>query len=132
MDNEPTFDVHGYPSEETLKTIKDWDITDHATLPAFIAKAWHWPDRACEVRPGLWVFATGGWSGNESLLSAMERSMAWYMLSWDALYVPGGLQIIAVSKDAKQEMDALHSKITEWAWAKKAIPIIPPNKEYPQ
>ena len=121
---EPSFDRDGYPTEETLKTIREWDIVEHATLPAFLAKAWKYPDSAREVRPGLWAFATGGWSGNESLLGAMHESLAWQILAWDSIYIPGGLQVIAVTDSAKREMEDLHHAITQWAWANKPIPIL--------
>ena len=67
----PTFDRAGYPAEETLEIIKQWDMNPSTMkdLMAFIASAWHWDDMARETSPGLWVFATGGWSGNESLPS---------------------------------------------------------------
>ena len=132
MMHEPSFDRDGYPTDETLKAIETWDITQAVALPHYLASSWNTTyGKVEEVRPGLWTFATGGWSGNESLLAAMRQSVAWGLLHWDSLYLPGGLQVIAVSDAAKQEMDRLHGKITEWAWAKKSIPIVPTNQEYP-
>ncbi len=113
---EPAFDRNGYPTEETLDTIKNWPMEDAANLPAFVAACWHWPERARETSPGLWAFSTGGWSGNESLLGAMESGLAWMILGWDSIYVAGGLMVVATTPEAKAKMDLLHDSITNWAW----------------
>lgn len=84
-----------------------------------IASRWRYPESARETRPGLWVFATGGWSGNERLLDELYESKHWSLLSWHSLYVPGGLQIVAVSDAAAQELDELRKKIIRWAWRKR-------------
>jgi len=112
----PTFDADGYPTEETLKIIKDWPFEEREKVLSYIAKAWHYPESAKEVRPGIWVFATGGWSGNESIIAALRSGVLWYLLSWDSLYLPGGLLIIAVGKSGKDEMERLRRYITKWAW----------------
>lgn len=106
-----------YPSEETLKQIEKWDGKPD-DLVRLIVQEWHWPERAKEVRPGVWTFSTGGWSGNESLISALYRSVVWHFLAWNSIYVQGGLLVIALSKEGKKEMEALHHYITEWAWRK--------------
>jgi hypothetical protein len=118
MKRKPAFDRDGYPAEETLEIIKQWDMNPSTMkdLMAFIASAWHWDDMARETSPGLWVFATGGWSGNESLISALKQSQAWHILFWDSLYLPGGLLVIAITDEAREKLKELHSKITDWAW----------------
>lgn len=107
-----------YPSEETLEKIRKWD-GEPADLIQLIASEWHWPDGVGEVRPGLWTFATGGWSGNESLLDALYNSAPWYILHWQSIRIPGGLLCIAITKEAEKEMDELHDYITKWAWRKR-------------
>ncbi len=77
---EPTFDSDGYPTEETLQFIKKYqDIHNLRFLAEFIVKAWYWPDYAkwddkSEVFPSTLELHTGGWSGNEILISALQES----------------------------------------------------------
>jgi len=45
--NNPTFDTDGYPTEETLNIISEWDdLSDEGYLMwiQFIKKAWHWQE----------------------------------------------------------------------------------------
>lgn len=87
--NEPTFDADGYPSEETLERIATWPIetfTDFEAVMDFAGQAWSYPDRWKKERdwhdpdwpsgnPELrYLFSTGGWSGNESIVAAIERN----------------------------------------------------------
>ena len=97
---EPTFDKDGYPTEETLERIKTWPIdvmNDAHAAMEFVGQAWKWPDWGWEVDPDFrdpdfldrpvrrYVFSTGGWSGNESLVNAIEANWMLQMLgawSW--------------------------------------------------
>lgn len=78
----PTFDTDGYPTEETLRLIEEWPHTDFEGLFAFIGAAWH--EAADFTRVGnAFELHTGGWSGNESIIAALERNaMAWLMCAW--------------------------------------------------
>jgi len=117
MMNSPCFDEHGYPTEHTEKAIRDWPIERAAELPAYMATAWNRTyGRVEETQPGLWVFATGGWSGNESVLSAAHESIAWAVLAWQSVYLAGGLLIVAVSKAAQAALDTQEAALTAWAW----------------
>ena len=77
---DPTFDADGYPTEETLQYIEKYqDVHNPRRLVEFIGKAWHWPELAkwddkSEVFPATLELHTGGWSGNEVIVSALERS----------------------------------------------------------
>lgn len=112
---EPTFDRDGYPTEETLEAIKQWPWEERTAVFPFIASAWHWDDWAKETRPGLWVFATGGWSGNESLIDALHDNPFHYRFG---LLLLGSLSVWAVTDAAKQDVEAMESRIVDWAWGK--------------
>lgn len=84
--NEPTFDKDGYPTDETLLAIARWEINDAQDAIAvmeFVSKAWNYPEYWTVERhweddlghkKARYVFSTVGWSGNESLVSAMEEN----------------------------------------------------------
>jgi hypothetical protein len=84
---EPTFDRDGYPTEETLERIRTWEIktnADFAAVMDFAGRAWSYP-QYWECDPAFtepdwprpcrqYVFSTGGWSGNEDIVSAIEAN----------------------------------------------------------
>ncbi len=112
------FEIDGdYPSEASLNRIEKWPIGSfedtHAVLD-FVKSLWHWPDfgvsHELRAEEALVVgaesgqrflrLATGGWSGNESIISAMEGNRLLHAFTWrlDAL---GGLHIYAYPVTAK-------------------------------
>lgn len=65
-----------YPTDEELKVIMDWDCASYegsVALAEFICNLWHWEDWATleGKRVKTLRLATGGWSGNESIMSAL-------------------------------------------------------------
>lgn len=92
---EPTFDADGYPTEETLKAIAAWPWRESKDLLDFCRKAWRYPDywRSREVganegrhflgyKGTLHEVSTGGWSGNESIISALEENCMFMATCW--------------------------------------------------
>lgn len=95
--NEPTFDRDGYPTDETLDRIENWEVktfSDALDAMDFVGRAWYYPDRwerrttghpITARREVEYAFSTGGWSGNESLVGAIEKNTMLQMLgawSW--------------------------------------------------
>jgi hypothetical protein len=91
---EPTYDNDGYPTRETLDTIRNWGIDsndDIAALLDFCGKAWTypdlWPAETGREDPILgrreWmVVATGGWSGNEDIIRALQDNRPFWVFCW--------------------------------------------------
>jgi hypothetical protein len=105
-------------ADRILEVIESWPIEFAEHLPEQLLKLWDKDiGRAEETAPGLFVFATGGWSENEKILGAVEQSEAWIVLEGNSLYLPGGLQIIATSDKARAKLDKLMDKICDWAWS---------------
>lgn len=115
---EPEFDSDGYPTEATLQKLREWPIERAGEGLAFMEKAWNYPDCVTHVlRPAeaavvqiypsreYWRFATGGWSGNESLVNAFMKSPA-AMITW-ALNARGGLWIFEEIPTSWSEMFTL-------------------------
>lgn len=102
---EPTFDADGYPTDETLEALETWDWHEAAAGLKFAAAAWHWPEWVgeelrenergivnAETGERFVRFATGGWSGNESVIAALKRNRVLCALTW-CLSARGGLHI---------------------------------------
>ncbi len=81
--NSPSFDADGYPTEETLTAITTWPAGRRYDLVSFICEAWHYPERAVhnEVRATLYL-STAGWSGNESIIAALQENIIFWTLYW--------------------------------------------------
>ena len=88
-------DDDGYPTEESLRAIELWDWEHNGGAKGwfdFIGSLWHfksfgWWEGECEHESGEkyygYALSTGGWSGNESLIYAMQENkhMLWH-LNW--------------------------------------------------
>jgi hypothetical protein len=100
----PEFDREGYPTEATLERIQTWQ-GDYFALAEFVKDAWTYPDyvkreEVQDKHDGPCVeyrFATGGWSGNEELLSALRDNFVFHSLYWESSH-RGGLVIYRVYK----------------------------------
>lgn len=117
------FDRDGYPAEDTLAAIEKWPVKEHedcADLLRFVAAAWYWPEYAREVAPGRWTFATGGWSGNESLLGALAQNLMFgALMSGRFLRLAGGFAVYCLTEEQTVALRAETDRIVEWAWGRK-------------
>lgn len=79
----PTFDRDGYPTEELLYYIQTLSPTtnDPFEIMEYINEIWHWDNmgkwRFRNSREGCFEISTGGWSGNEDIITALRESMFW-------------------------------------------------------
>ena len=108
-----------YPSDEDLRQLEDWPYQDVNGALDFIKSKWHWGEEWCnhtisaaeavvlraDPSDTFLRCATGGWSGNESLIAAFRGdSITWddkdrklmallrYGMTW-RLSAVGGLHI---------------------------------------
>jgi hypothetical protein len=107
-------DGDGYPTEETLTRIKEWEINDMQSgrgLLEFVREIWwhsKWGIHIEEVEDELmpsrkrkydhWHMSTGGWSGNESIIRAMQANRLFWMFHW-VQSRRGGHYIFEVGKE---------------------------------
>lgn len=73
-----------YPSESDLERIKNWKLTcanDYRELAEFVCSLWAYPNFASLNGPLLRLH-TGGWSGNEDIISTLEAHPIFYMVCW--------------------------------------------------
>jgi transcriptional regulator with XRE-family HTH domain len=79
-----TLDVDGYPTDNTLDIIQtypgyqgNWKWLMEAIAPLF-CKHGRW-----ESIDGIyWQVATGGWSGNESIIRALQKNTLFWSMCW--------------------------------------------------
>lgn len=86
-DGDPVLSEDGqYPSDVELQRIEEWPYTDLIGLFDYIGERWMYKDYWEKVvdnrlRVKLSV-STGGWSGNESLIGALEKNIMAWTLTW--------------------------------------------------
>lgn len=94
-----------YPREKDLKTIAKWPIKSMADCEAlgwYVYNLWHYgePWATFRKRNGVRTLrlATGGWSGNEDIIRALDKNKIFNMFCWE-LSQRGGLHIYKVKCD---------------------------------
>lgn len=84
---EATFDRDGYPTDETLLALSTWEISRdyNASLASFLScfeGAWNLNYGTWRRRGNVVIVATGGWSGNEDVIRAVESNLMFMALCW--------------------------------------------------
>jgi hypothetical protein len=83
-------DSDGYPTESAISIIKNWPLDDPAGWFKFIEELWGTVTWGRGIEPDPWnknktmdliYVSTGGWSGNETLIRAMQDNFLW-QLTW--------------------------------------------------
>lgn len=76
-----------YPEEDELKTIENWKHTDFPGLMKYIKGLWKYPQYWNEIpykdpNHTKYEISTGGWSGNEDIISAMMNNSMFWAVCW--------------------------------------------------
>lgn len=81
----------GYPDEKELLLVREWPADDFISLMSFVESMWAYRGYRREIIKEYkstiieWTLTTAGWSGNESIISALLANrlfrMMWYY-SW--------------------------------------------------
>ena len=80
-------DIDGYPDEESLEAIRNWDIQKQGVdgLLELVRENTNWADRQIGLS-GKHVlrfeYHTGGWSGNEEVIDALQQNFMFWATSW--------------------------------------------------
>lgn len=90
--DESLIDEDGYPTELALEAIEKWHWDDIPGWFKFIESLWHFRKFGWKEKdePHDWdnkivhkyYISTGGWSGNESIIYAMQRNSMMWTLNW--------------------------------------------------
>lgn len=82
-------DDEGYPLPETLQCIEAWPLhgdgwADLRALLAYVREHWHFAEWGWG-QDGEWYYlSTGGWSGNEDIIAALQRHRLFWMLCFQS------------------------------------------------
>ena len=99
MSETSLLDAEGYPTEETLMAIRRWDPNDFYGLINFIRPIW-WASFGWREKGAYLMISTGGWSGNEDIVIALQSNRIWWTLYWE-LSKRGGHYIFKRRKRVK-------------------------------
>lgn len=78
-------DKDGYPTEEALKKVETWECINHESateLLKFVHSLWEYPEYFQKFDEHRYSLITGGWSGNESLIGALNSNRIFWALCW--------------------------------------------------
>ena len=73
------------PTEETLKTIREWNMLAKGYKPLMdlVGEQWWMPEWGWDPsEDGFYSISTGGWSGNEVLIEALHNNYLFWSLCW--------------------------------------------------
>ena len=91
-ENTVNLDDDGYPTDTALNTITDWSF-DRGWIPLmeFVKSLWWTPEfgwRQLDINDDnnhpvhQYTLVTGGWSGNESIILAMQKNYFFWATAW--------------------------------------------------
>lgn len=93
---EISFNVDGCPTEESLKMLETYDfsymIDNEEAFHKFmehLRKYWNWGNTMVKRIGDVWLFSTGGWSGNEAIVDSLLRNF-WFKSFFFLAYRRGG------------------------------------------
>lgn len=75
-----------YPTEQELERVREFNALDREGIIDFLRSIWNWADWGVKVS-GKHVLKlelhTGGWSGNEEIISALKDNHVFWALYWE-------------------------------------------------
>lgn len=91
-------DKDGYPQKCELKKIREWDYKDFPGLMEYVKERWRYADGLSWQQNGeVYQLSTRGWSGNESIISALQENAMFWAVCWVSSY-RGGCHIFRVKQ----------------------------------
>ena len=82
IEHNEMLDDEGYPTDAALDVIRLWPFTDAKGWFRFIESIWHLADWGWKERDNEYHISTAGWSGNESIIGAMQENHVLWTLTW--------------------------------------------------
>jgi len=85
-----------YPDDEDLEKVENWDYKNFPGLIDYMEEIWS-PYGSITREGELVTFATGGWSGNESVIGAAEKNLMFRAMCWEKSE-RGGLDVYSLER----------------------------------
>ena len=89
-------DGDGYPTEACLAHIRKWEGHDWRDLLEFICSVWHWGESMYKWRGKTLPISTGGWSGNEEVIDALQQNTMFWACCWQESKRGGGYKFAPI------------------------------------
>lgn len=98
-----------YPGDDDLARLRVWDMADPMGWLAYARTLWWAPERGwpSEDFSGAVHVSTGGWSGNEEIVTAMQANALWGACF--LRYTAGGHYDLCLPEHHRREMEALRA-----------------------
>lgn len=71
-----------YPTEEELERIRTWAAGEITELMVFVGGLWYFKEWGWRQLGKIYWLSTGGWSGNEDLIGALQDNQMFWALYW--------------------------------------------------
>lgn len=97
---ENILDLDGYPTAEALDFISEFDVAKYGSikLVKFIQKIWKFSEWGFRLNgkkaKKVLYLSTGGWSGNEKIIRALQKNTAFWNKCWEKTKVGGHYKFI--------------------------------------
>lgn len=82
-------DEDGYPVDEALERIENWDYNDPNNLMAFVQSLWNFQKFETEMvvddfdrEHVQYTLHTCGWSGNEAIIRSLQKNEMFWFMNW--------------------------------------------------
>ena len=72
-----------YPTEDELERIRKWPCEDFHSLMEFVHELWEFKEFGWTRDGDIYILATGGWSGNEDLIDALQGNLMFWSFYWE-------------------------------------------------
>jgi hypothetical protein len=96
-----------YPEKKDLEKIKKWEYTDCKGLFLFIQSIWHFGEDYCKLKGRRIHLITGGWSGNEDIVGALEKNYMVWCLTWQKSVRGGSFYFLLPRKEPQKKGESL-------------------------
>ena len=96
-----------YPQKHELKKIEQWDYKDFEGLMEYVEELWSYPQYWKQTKNSFghneYHISTGGWSGNEDLITALQGNAMFWACCWESSK-RGGHYVFEIrkAKDGKE------------------------------
>lgn len=85
-------DSNSYPTEDDLVHLSTSSAKqNHREMLELVRSLWYYPDYVT-IDGDTYTFKTGGWSGNESLIDALQHNVLFWSFCWE-MSAKGGVHV---------------------------------------